>query len=98
MPMLPQAQPPQRSPRFVQVYREDQATLRRELTQGLLDPGQAHCSPKFLYDALGSRLFEAITELPEYYPTRTEAAVFQAHAQDMPILLWAMNGHPLGCT
>jgi len=83
MPMLPQAQPPQRSPQFVQVYREDQATLRRELTQGLLDPVQAHCSPKFLYDALGSRLFEAITELPEYYPTRTEAAVFEAHAQDM---------------
>jgi hypothetical protein len=25
-------------------------------------------------------------------------AVVQAHAQDMPILLWAMNGHPLACT
>jgi uncharacterized SAM-dependent methyltransferase len=33
-------------------------------------------SPKFFYDALGSRLFDAITELPEYYPTRTEAAIF----------------------
>lgn len=71
-----------RTPRFVQVYREDAAALQRELTQGLLQP-QAHCSPKFLYDALGSRLFEAITELPEYYPTRTEAAIFAAHGQAM---------------
>jgi dimethylhistidine N-methyltransferase len=34
--------------------------------------------PKFFYDALGSRLFDAITALPEYYPTRTEAAIFAA--------------------
>jgi len=40
-------------------------------------------SPKFLYDALGSRLFDAITELPEYYPTRTERAIFDAHAAAM---------------
>jgi dimethylhistidine N-methyltransferase len=80
--MLPTAEQPLRSPQFVQVYREDQAALRRELTQGLLQ-AQAHCSPKFFYDALGSRLFEAITELPEYYPTRTEAAIFAAHAAAM---------------
>ena len=30
-------------------------------------------SPKFFYDATGSELFELITELPEYYLTRTEA-------------------------
>lgn len=35
-------------------------------------------SPKYLYGPLGSRLFEAITELPEYYPTRTERAVLDA--------------------
>jgi dimethylhistidine N-methyltransferase len=40
-------------------------------------------SPKFLYDALGSRLFEAICELPEYYPTRTEAAIFALHGAEM---------------
>jgi dimethylhistidine N-methyltransferase len=39
---------------------------------------QAWISPKFLYDPLGSKLFEAICELPEYYPTRTEAAIFAA--------------------
>ncbi len=40
-------------------------------------------SPKFLYDALGSRLFEAICELPEYYPTRTEASIFARHGAEM---------------
>lgn len=35
-------------------------------------------SPKYLYGPLGSRLFDAITELPEYYPTRTERALLQA--------------------
>jgi dimethylhistidine N-methyltransferase len=52
------------------------ALLRDELAAGLLQP-QARIAPKFFYDALGSRLFEAITELPEYYPTRTEAAIFR---------------------
>ncbi|WP_234484783.1 L-histidine N(alpha)-methyltransferase [Noviherbaspirillum pedocola] len=53
-----------------------------ELTQGLL-ARQATISPKYLYDPLGSRLFEAICELPEYYPTRTEAAIFDAHGADI---------------
>jgi dimethylhistidine N-methyltransferase len=54
------------------------ARLREELAAGLLQP-QAAIAPKFFYDALGSRLFEAITELPEYYPTRTEATIFREH-------------------
>jgi len=57
---------------------QQNANLRRELAAGLLQP-QAHIAPKFFYDKLGSRLFEAITELPEYYPTRTEAAIFIEH-------------------
>ncbi|MFH5802522.1 L-histidine N(alpha)-methyltransferase [Alienimonas sp. DA493] len=36
---------------------------------------------KYFYDETGSRLFEAITALPEYYPTRTEAAIFQNQAE-----------------
>ncbi|WP_151637284.1 L-histidine N(alpha)-methyltransferase [Noviherbaspirillum aerium] len=56
--------------------------MRTELTAGLL-AAQASTSPKFLYDALGSKLFEAICELPEYYPTRTEAAIFDTHLYDM---------------
>lgn len=47
-----------------------------ELSQGLLAP-QASVSPKYLYDTLGSKLFETLCLLPEYYPTRTEAAIFE---------------------
>jgi dimethylhistidine N-methyltransferase len=56
--------------------------LRDELEAGLRAP-QACISPKFLYDALGSKLFEAICELPEYYPTRTEAAIFERHGGEI---------------
>jgi dimethylhistidine N-methyltransferase len=40
-------------------------------------------SPKYFYDEVGSRLFEQICELPEYYPTRTELALLERHAPDM---------------
>jgi L-histidine Nalpha-methyltransferase len=42
---------------------------------------------KLFYDALGSRLFEQITVLPEYYPTRTELAILEAHAAEMASLI-----------
>jgi L-histidine Nalpha-methyltransferase len=74
------------SPRFIQLHHEDNAALRQELAHGLLAQ-PATVSPKFLYDALGSRLFDAITELPEYYPTRTERAIFDAHADRMAALV-----------
>ncbi|EJN09344.1 L-histidine N(alpha)-methyltransferase [Herbaspirillum sp. YR522] len=56
-----------------------ESAIRDELEAGLMAP-QAAVSPKYLYDALGSKLFEAICELPEYYPTRTEAGIFETHA------------------
>ena len=56
--------------------------VQLELTQGLLAES-ASVAPKFFYDALGCRLFEAITELHEYYPTRTEAGIFQAWQTQM---------------
>ncbi|MDP2264386.1 MAG: L-histidine N(alpha)-methyltransferase [Hydrogenophaga sp.] len=70
------------SPRFVQLHRSDDAAVRAELLAGLAEQ-PSRIAPKFLYDALGSRLFDAITELPEYYPTRTEAAIFAQHGADM---------------
>jgi dimethylhistidine N-methyltransferase len=75
-----------KSPQFIQLHHDSTEVVRQELLKGLTaNPqlGGAEVSPKFLYDALGSRLFEAITELPEYYPTRVEAAIFRAHAQAM---------------
>ena len=38
---------------------------------------------RYFYDARGSELFEEITRLPEYYPTRTEAAILEANAAEM---------------
>jgi len=67
---------------FIQAYQKDPALLHDELSAGLLAQ-QACTSPKYLYDALGSKLFEAICELDEYYPTRTEAVIFDAHASDI---------------
>jgi L-histidine N-alpha-methyltransferase len=52
----------------------------------------AHVSPKFFYDPLGSRLFDAITELPEYYPTRTEAAIFANHGPAIARAVHAATG------
>jgi L-histidine Nalpha-methyltransferase len=69
-------------PRFVQLHHEDSAALREELSAGLRAPAAA-IAPKYFYDALGSRLFDAITELPEYYPTRTEAQILRAHAAEI---------------
>jgi L-histidine N-alpha-methyltransferase len=40
-------------------------------------------SPKWFYDERGSELFEQITELPEYYPTRAERSILEAHAADV---------------
>jgi L-histidine N-alpha-methyltransferase len=40
-------------------------------------------SPKWFYDARGSDLFEEITRLPEYYPTRAERSILAAHAGDI---------------
>ncbi len=67
-----------RPPEFIQLHHASDQQLRAELSAGLL-AAQAHASPKYFYDALGSRLFAAICELPEYYPSRTEAAIFDAH-------------------
>ncbi|SFD65616.1 L-histidine N(alpha)-methyltransferase [Paracidovorax konjaci] len=53
-----------------------------DIVQGLLQR-PASLSPKYFYDEHGSELFEAITRLPEYYPTRTEYEVMQRHGQDI---------------
>ena len=64
-----------KKPLFIQLHNLNPSAIRQELLEGLQHP-RAHISPKYLYDSLGSRLFEAITELAEYYPTRTEARIF----------------------
>ena len=43
--------------------------------------------PKYFYDGAGSQLFERITELPEYYPTRCELRILRDHARDIAKLI-----------
>lgn len=63
-----------RRPRFVQ-YEAPALEVAAGILAGLRGRPPA-IAPRYFYDALGSRLFEAICELPEYYPTRTEAEIF----------------------
>jgi L-histidine Nalpha-methyltransferase len=52
--------------------------MRAEVAEGLSRP-QKTLSPKYFYDRRGSELFEEITRLPEYYPTRTERKLLREH-------------------
>lgn len=56
--------------------------FRKEVLHGLSLPQKAIPS-RFLYDTEGSRLFERITELPEYYVTRAEMALFHSSADSI---------------
>ncbi|MAW79391.1 MAG: hypothetical protein CMI63_04085 [Parvularcula sp.] len=58
----------------------DLGDFRADVIEGLSKP-QKSISPKYFYDETGSKLFDQITELEEYYPTRTEKAVFLENAE-----------------
>jgi len=64
---------------------DDAADLAAFRTGLLATP--ATSSPKFFYDPQGSALFGAICELDEYYPTRTEARIFEHHRADIAAAL-----------
>lgn len=56
--------------------------LARDVREGLSSRPRA-LTPRCFYDARGSELFERITELPEYYQTRTERSILTEHAADI---------------
>jgi len=58
------------------------AALRRDVLAGLTAAPKS-LPPWLLYDAAGSALFDKITELPEYYPTRAERAILASHAGEI---------------
>lgn len=60
----------------------DRQRMLQEVGEGLRRP-QKELSPKYFYDARGSRLFERITRLPEYYLTRAERGLLLDHAGDL---------------
>ena len=55
------------------------SALRRDARDGLAAPPRT-LPPRWFYDKAGSELFEQITELPEYYPTRTERDILTRNA------------------
>lgn len=57
----------------------DLGDFKTDVIEGL-SRSKKSISPKYFYDERGSKLFNGITELDEYYPTRTEKAVFQENA------------------
>ena len=71
-----------RTPRFIQDTAQSAADDRAVTAAGLLAE-HATAAPKYFYDRLGSHLFEAITELEEYYPTRTEASIFERRGAEI---------------
>ena len=56
--------------------------LARDVAAGLTRSPK-ELPPKWLYDARGSELFEDITRLPEYYPTRAEREILQRRAGEI---------------
>lgn len=62
------------------------ANLKEEVLIGLASQPKS-LSPKFFYDEYGSQLFDQITELEEYYPTRTEITILKEHGHEMVDLL-----------
>lgn len=69
-------------PRLENQLASDQTQETQQLLDGLMHP-QASINPKFFYDACGCELFTRICQLDEYYPTRTEAAIFQQCAAEI---------------
>lgn len=57
-----------------------------EISEGL-NQNSKFIQPKFFYDSIGSRLFEKICSLPEYYPTRTEISILKKLQSDLPNFL-----------
>lgn len=64
------------------------ASIAEDVRRGLTATPKS-LPPYLFYDAMGSALYERITELPEYYPTRTERAILAAHADE---IVGAMGG------
>jgi L-histidine N-alpha-methyltransferase len=68
------------------LYRAPQPALVASFADDVragLTAERKHLSPKYFYDDLGSALFEAICELPEYYLTRAETQILERHGAEM---------------
>ncbi|MCG8435945.1 MAG: L-histidine N(alpha)-methyltransferase, partial [Gammaproteobacteria bacterium] len=63
-------------------YHPKKSDMKSDVLQGLQNP-EKWISSMYFYDEHGSKLFDDICELPEYYPTRTELAIMQENIDDI---------------
>src|SRR5690606_31303042 len=75
------------TPAFFDLH-PDTGDLREEVLTGLRGVPKS-LPPKLFYDQSGSELFERITGLPEYYPTRTEIEILKAYGPEIACLAGA---------
>jgi len=74
-----------RSPR-IQPKTDESSAFEADVLAGL-HATPKRLPPKYFYDGLGSQLFERITELPEYYPTRCEMRILREQGADIAKLV-----------
>ena len=65
------------------VAQYSQSNFAGDVRAGLLRPGQKELPSKYLYDEVGSALFEVISVLPEYGVTRADERLLERHAVDI---------------
>src|SRR3954453_3442849 len=63
-------------------FDERTSSFARDVIEGL-SRSEKTLPPKYFYDAAGSELFEQITRLPEYYPTRTELGILHERGAEI---------------
>jgi L-histidine N-alpha-methyltransferase len=66
--------------------------MRDDVRAGLLGSHQKELPPTYFYDATGSKLFDEITRLPEYYLTRAERQLLERHSADV---MWRTRARSL---
>jgi dimethylhistidine N-methyltransferase len=76
---------PETNPRLIDLH-PPRSDMRADVLEGLVRSPKV-ISPKYFYDTRGSELFRQITELPEYYPTRTENAIMDSNLHEMAELI-----------
>ncbi|WP_075591399.1 L-histidine N(alpha)-methyltransferase [Labilibacter marinus] len=77
------------------LQKSDQQSSIEEIKTGLL-ASKKYISPKYFYDEVGSKLFEEITQLQEYYPTNTEKRIISNLYADLKMSLSGYNVVELG--
>lgn len=72
--------------RSVADFSPDEAVMLDDVLRGLALPAK-NIPSLYFYDQRGSELFDAITALPEYYPTRTEISILETHGREIAAAL-----------